>query len=94
MTVPSRSDRRTAQGTRFPRLAQSGHEDDAKRCLLSKVKRTSGKVAAMSGNDPKRTLDLQDILSAVIQHNLADVSTYPVQRFFRKAVQAIARGCP
>jgi len=52
MTVPSRSDRRTAQGTRFPRLAQSGHEDDAKRCLLSKVKLTSGKVAAMSGNDP------------------------------------------
>ena len=49
-------------------MAQSGHEDDAKRCLLSKVKRTSGKVAAMSGNDPKRTLDLQDILSAVIQH--------------------------
>jgi hypothetical protein len=62
------TDQKSLQRTSATKSAQSGHEDDAKRCLLSKVKRTSGKVAAMSGNDPKRTLDLQDILSAVIQH--------------------------
>ena len=35
--------------------AQSGHHDRAERCPLLGVKRTSGKLAAMSANDPKRT---------------------------------------
>jgi hypothetical protein len=36
-------------------MALSGHAGDARRCRLLGVKRTLGKLTAMSANDPKRT---------------------------------------